>query len=224
MTYKTAIVEDDYMVAMVNRGFVEKDSRFQVVQEFGNGKKALSWLRENPVDLLILDVYMPGLDGVELLDTLRREGVSLDAVMVTAAHEVQTVARLLQMGIVDYLVKPFTAKRFQQALDSFCHQRETLTTRQRIGQAEIDGILFSTPAREETPKGVQEKTLERIRQGLDTAEQRTCERIASGAGLSVVTARRYLNFLLERKEAESRIKYDTGGRPCVVYWSAAQLE
>ena len=218
--YKVVIVEDDYMVAMLNRSFVEKDKRFQVVAEFQNGKKALAWLRSNVADLIILDVYMPGMSGVELLEGLRRENVEVDAVMVTAAHEVETFTQLLKMGVVDYLVKPFTVKRFQQALDTFCQQRQALKGQGKVSQADIDRLLYATPAREEIPKGVQEKTLEKIRQHILASEERTCECIASSAGLSVVTARRYLNFLLECHEAESRIKYDTGGRPCVVYWSA----
>ena len=55
MTYRVAIVEDDPMILLLDRNFVELDSRFTVVQEMRDGRAALQWLRTNPVDLLILE-------------------------------------------------------------------------------------------------------------------------------------------------------------------------
>ena len=52
------------MVSLLNRTFIDKDSRFQVVQTFQEGRSALRWLTSHPVDLLILDVYMPVLTGL----------------------------------------------------------------------------------------------------------------------------------------------------------------
>lgn len=216
--FKVAIVEDDYMVSMLNRSFTEKDKRFQVLKEFSSGKKALTWILSHPVDLVILDVYMPIMNGAELLRELRLRGSKVDVIVVTAAHETKTLNELLKMGITDYLVKPFSAQRFQQALDGFCQQRAALEGKDHVNQIDIDRLLYVSPAKQLIPKGLQEKTLEKIRGELYQKEELTCEAIAGKTGLSVVTARRYLNFMLESGEAESRINYDTGGRPCVVYW------
>lgn len=216
--FKVVIVEDDHMISMLNRSFTCRDKRFQVVKEFSSGKTALPWLLDNPVDLVIMDVYMPVLTGPELLWQLRGAGSGVDVIVVTAAHDTQTLGDLLKMGVVDYLVKPFTAQRFQQALDTFCQKRLALKGQTRVSQAEIDWIL-SGPATAKTPlpKGLQEKTMERIRGELYELEEGTCEDIAARSGLSMVTTRRYLNYLLENWEAESRTRYDTGGRPCAVY-------
>ncbi|MDF2838646.1 MAG: response regulator, partial [Evtepia sp.] len=155
---------------------------------------------------------------VELLRELRLRGSKVDVVVVTAAHETNTLNELLKMGIVDYLVKPFSAQRFQQALDGFCQQRSTLEGKEHVNQSDIDKLLYVSPAKQSIPKGLQEKTLERIRGEISQKEEQTCDAIALKTGLSIVTARRYMNFMLESGEAKSRIKYDTGGRPCVVYW------
>ena len=64
--YRVVIVEDDPMVSLINRTYVERDSRFQVVQTFQDGQTALDWLAQNPVDLVVLDVYMPLFTGEEL--------------------------------------------------------------------------------------------------------------------------------------------------------------
>ena len=161
---------------------------------------------------------MPRLTRPELLRELRAQGSQADVIVVTAAHDTKTLSELLKLGIVDYLVKPFTPQRFQQALDNFVQRRTTLQAQEHIQQQDIDKIFVPRMSKVSIPKGLQEKTLEKIQKELTDTEEQTCEDIALKAGLSVVTARRYLNFMLENGEAESRINYDTGGRPSVVYW------
>ena len=126
MLYRVVIVEDDPMVSLLDRTFTEKDTRFRVVQTFQDGQAALDWLAQNPADLVVLDVYMPIFTGLELLQALRRRDIPVDAIMVTAANDTATVDQLLKLGVVDYLVKPFTFERFQQALDTFCRHREAV--------------------------------------------------------------------------------------------------
>ncbi|WP_294514625.1 response regulator [uncultured Intestinimonas sp.] len=219
MLYRVVIVEDDPMVSLLDRTFTEKDTRFRVVQTFQDGQAALDWLAQNPTDLVVLDVYMPLLTGLELLQTLRRRDIPVDAIMVTAANDTATVDHLLKLGVVDYLVKPFTCERFQQALDTFCRHREAVAGGE-VTQGALDK-LFS-PAGQAThsaPKGLQESTLELIRQCLRDAPPQglPSETIARQTSLSVVTVRRYVNYLVERGEASSTVNYDTGGRPCRLY-------
>jgi len=156
---------------------------------------------------------------VELLRALRERAVAVDAIMVTAANDVATVDQLLKMGVVDYLVKPFTFERFQQALDTFCRHREAVTG-QAVTQGELDK-LFAPPETGEhaVPKGLQESTLQRIRECLHAAPEQglPSEAISRQTNLSVVTVRRYANYLVERGEAFSIVNYDTGGRPCRLY-------
>ena len=118
--YTTVIIEDDPMITRLNRRYIEQDSRFAVVQTFSAAHPALFWLRRNPIDLIILDVYMPQMSGTELLLQLRAEGVDADVIMVTSANDAKTVNDAVRLGAVDYLVKPFAYERFRQALDVFC--------------------------------------------------------------------------------------------------------
>ena len=215
--YRTVIVEDDAMVAMLNRTYLEKDGRFRVTRVFSGGQAALSYLTAHPADLLVLDVFMPMMTGLELLRELRARGVDLDVIMVTAAHDAKTLDALLKLGVVDYLVKPFTYARFKQALDTFCQHRDTLAGWGSVSQSEIDRLLQAGtgPA---APKGLQERTLERIRLFLKCEhKEHTCEEIGGGVGLSAVTVRRYLNYMMEQGEVDSEVRYDTGGRPGTLY-------
>ena len=219
MTYRVAIVEDDPMILLLDRNFVELDSRFTVVQEMRDGRAALQWLRTNPVDLLILDVYMPVMTGVELLRALRSEDIAVDVIMVTAANDAKTVDALMHLGIVDYLVKPFSQELLQRALDACCHYRESMHG--SVTQQELDALF---PQRSTggaaLPKGFQEQTLSLLRHCLAATAGQACtsETLAAAAGLSVVTVRRYMNYLVEQEEAGSRINYDTGGRPSTLYF------
>ena len=114
------------MITRLNRRYIEQDSRFAVVQTFSAAHPALFWLRRNPIDLIILDVYMPQMSGTELLLQLRAEGVDADVIMVTSANDAKTVNDAVRLGAVDYLVKPFAYERFRQALDVFCRRRESV--------------------------------------------------------------------------------------------------
>ncbi len=217
--YRVAIVEDDPMVSLINRTYVERDSRFRVVQTFQDGRTALNWLEQNPVDLVVLDVYMPLLTGEELLRALRHRRIDVDAIMVTAANDGPTVDALLKMGVVDYLMKPFTVERFQQALDTFCRHREALAG-EAVEQSALDKLFIPAGSGEwQPPKGFQENTLEKVRTCLRSspAQGMPSEVISRQTGLSVVTVRRYVNYLVQRGEASSTVNYDTGGRPCRLY-------
>jgi response regulator of citrate/malate metabolism len=208
------------MVAMLDRSYIEQDSRFHVSAEFRDGQSALAWLSENSVDLLILDVYMPAMTGFDLLRELRRRDVWTDAIMVTAANDTKTVDQCMKMGVTDYLVKPFTLQRFKQAMEKFCQLRQTIPEIGSVTQADLDKLFLAGGETEPLiPKGMQEKTMDRIRQCLRGASERgmTSEDVAGRTGLSAVTARRYLNHMLETGEVASRVNYDTGGRPSMVY-------
>lgn len=195
--YTVVIIEDDPMITRLNRRYVEQDSRFAVVQTFSAAHPALFWLQRNPIDLIILDVYMPQMSGTELLMQLRAKGVDADVIMVTSANDAKTVNDAVRLGAVDYLVKPFAYERFQQALEVFCRRRESVQ-RDSFSQDALDHTLFrqTAPAPSAAPpKGLQSQTLARIEAYLRAApdERHTSDEIASHVGLSVVTVRRYMN-------------------------------
>lgn len=220
--YTVVIIEDDPMITRLNRRYVEQDSRFSVVQTFSAAHPALFWLQRNPIDLIILDVYMPQMSGTELLMQLRAKGVDADVIMVTSANDAKTVNDAVRLGAVDYLVKPFAYERFQQALEVFCRRRESVQ-RDSFSQDALDHTLFrqTAPAPSAAPpKGLQSQTLARIEAYLRAApdERHTSDEIASHVGLSVVTVRRYMNYLTDQQIIGSEMDYRTGGRPCLVYF------
>ena len=160
------------MIASINQTFLSRDPRFSLAAVFHSGQEALEWLRKRPVELLLLDVYMPRMSGLELLRELRAEEITLDVIMVTAANDSKTVDALLKLGVADYLVKPFTARRFQQALDTFCRQREAISAHTSVSQEDLDAMLSSGRSAAPVPKGLQLRTLARVRECLAQAPWR----------------------------------------------------
>ena len=216
--YQTVIVEDDPTISLLHRTFLARDNRFALAHAFSNGHEALEWLLHHTADLIILDVYMPRMTGLELLRTLRMEGIGIDVIMVTAANDSKTVDALLKLGVTDYLVKPFVYERFQQALDTFCRHRQAIAG-DAVSQNALDHLFSGTASDHQPPKGVQESTLERIRACLHAAPQQglPSDALSQRTGLSAVTVRHYVNYLVEQGEIISTVNYDTGGRPCRLY-------
>ena len=89
--YKVLIVEDDPMVAMINEQFVSRHKDFTVVDKCSEGESALQFLEKNEVDLVIMDVYMPIMDGFEALRQIRKKQLEVDVIMVTAANETEAL-------------------------------------------------------------------------------------------------------------------------------------
>ena len=223
---KTVIVEDDRMVAAINAQFAEKTPGVQVVATFHNGRDALAFLEQTGVDLLLLDLYMPEMSGVELLTELRRKGCNADAVFITAANDAPHIQDALRLGAVDYLIKPFRYERFEEALDKVVVRRKVIESGLEFTQADIDEMIRARRPNPESrtaelEKGIQRQTLDHIRADLckNASTYRTAEQIAADTGLSKVTVRRYLNYLIGTNEAESQVDYSTGGRPRVEYRS-----
>lgn len=219
--YDVLIVEDDPMVAMINEQYIKKNKNFNIVGKCKDGISALEFLKANHADLMILDVYMPKMDGFETLRQIRNQKITIDAIMVTAANDRESLEEALHLGIVDYLVKPFTFERFQIALEKFIAQNHALQDIDTLSQTNIDHIIDNSRKKAESvyPKGIQEKTMLLIVDYLkeNGGKWLTGDEIAEISGLTSVTVRRYMNYLVEVGKVISEMNYETGGRPCMKY-------
>ncbi len=221
MQYKVLIVEDDPMVSMINEQYVNRNKAFLVVGKCKDGKSALDFLEKNEVDLIVLDVFMPLMDGFETLRQIRKNKKSVDIIMVTAANDRASLEEALHLGVVDYLVKPFTYDRFRIALDKYISHLEAFKNVDTLNQKNIDYIFGNSQKKsdEPYPKGIQEKTLQTILDEMKKSPSKwlTGDEVAERIGLTGVTVRRYLNHLAEKGVLLSEIDYETGGRPCMRY-------
>lgn len=217
---RVIIVEDDPMVAQINGQYLRQIGDVRIDGIFSDSREALEYLRQNEIDLAILDVYMPTMNGLELLEKMREERLHTSVIMITAATEMKVVRQALHLGIADYLIKPYSFDRFQEAIRKFLAQDSLLKSNTTVDQSVVDRLLVGGGAADlELRKGLNQKTLSYVYQYLCAQSDRkhTCESISVATGLSKVTVRRYLNYLIETGKAVSSIDYETGGRPGVLY-------
>ena len=165
--------------------------------------------------------FMPLMDCFKTLRQIRKNKKSVDIIMVTAANDRASLEEALHLGVVDYLVKPFTYDRFRIALDKYLSHLEALGDVDTLNQKNIDYILGNAHKKTDElyPKGIQEKTLQTILDEMkkSPSEWMTGDEVAERIGLTGVTVRRYLNYLAEKGILLSEIDYETGGRPCMRY-------
>jgi response regulator of citrate/malate metabolism len=224
--YKVLIVEDDPMVAMINEQYVCRNKSFSVAKTCRNGQEALDFLTSQEgkdIDLVIMDVFMPYLNGVETLKKIREQKLDCEVIMVTAANDPATLEETMHLGVIDFLIKPFAYERFQVALEKFIANEEAFRKAEgTIDQSYVDSLISnqsSTKTSEnELPKGIQKKTLELLLEYLKEKKGWVCgDQISEEVGLSSVTVRHYMSYLMETKKVSGEINYETGGRPSMLY-------
>ena len=224
--YNVLIVEDDPMVAMINEQYVCRNKSFTVVKSCRNGQEALDFLEGNSdektvpkIDLIIMDVFMPYMNGVETLKKIREKKINSEVIMVTAANDPATLEETMHLGVMDFLIKPFAYERFQVALEKFISQTEALRTADTtIDQSYVDNLISGNITDIGLPKGIQPKTLRSLLDYISKSDGWiTGEQIAEEVGLSSVTVRHYMNYLSEKNEILANTNYSTGGRPSLIY-------
>ncbi|MFJ3913134.1 response regulator of citrate/malate metabolism [Streptomyces sp. 2132.2] len=211
------VVDDDMRVARINAAYVAKVPGFRVVAQAHSAAEALARLDTHPVDLILLDHYLPDENGLDLVRRLRQLGHRTDVIMVTAARDLATVQNAMRLGALQYLVKPFTFAGLRTRLEAYGSLRRTLETGGEAEQAEVDrifGALAAAGSPNELPKGHSATTAELVRQVLRSAEgPLSTQLIADRAGISRQTAQRYLKLLERSGRVTLALRYGETGRP-----------
>jgi response regulator of citrate/malate metabolism len=222
---RTLIVEDDPLIADAHRLYVGRVPGFRVVDVAATGTDALRILAARPVDLVLLDVYLPDMTGLDLCRALRGRGNGVDVIAVTSARDLPTVRAAVSLGIVQYLIKPFQFATFRAKLAGYADFRAALgADRGSLAQDELDRLLdgLRSPRRAQLPKGLSDSTLATVVQAVRSASPLTAAELAELVGVSAPTSRRYLEYLSEQRLVTGHPRYGGPGRPEMVYqWSAA---
>lgn len=224
---RVLLIEDDPMVQEVNRLFVEEVEGFQVVGTASHGMEGLRLIEELQPDLVVLDIFMPSLDGIATLRRIRSMGLPVDVVVVTAAKDTETIRTMMRGGAFDYIIKPFKLERIRQTLERYRAQHAALLLGESVTQDELDLILQSGEAggqdapdeewpvpTDNLPKGLNAATLKQVLAVIRHHGGRlSAEETAEGVGIARVTARRYLDYLEKSGIVRLAVHYGGVGRP-----------
>lgn len=218
---RVLVVEDEPLLAEAHRSYVDRVAGFRTVGVVHGGRDALRQLERTPVDLVLLDFYLPDMSGLDVCRAMRAAGVRADVIAVTSARDVDTVRAAISQGVVQYLLKPFAFAALRDKLQAYAEYRSALdrgTSAQ--DQAVVDRALAVLRGSPQTtlPKGLSPQTLTLVVEALAArSEPASASDLAAATGVSRVTARRYLEHLVAHGAAEQSLRYAKAGRPEVLY-------
>ncbi|QGQ45669.1 response regulator [Metabacillus sediminilitoris] len=219
------IVDDDPMVAEFNKQYLKKIDGFILVGIAHSVNEATKMINHQKVDLVLLDIYMPGENGLTLLSKIRKEKKELDVILITAASDVDKIQTGLRYGAVDYLIKPFEFKRFQKALISYKEQYLYLNQQTKMNQKDLDELLLvkqdelvTAKPIKPLPKGLSRETLKVVFSAIKKQANFpfTTDEMAEITEISRVSIRKYLKFLSEVHVIDETLTYGIG-RPIYSY-------
>ncbi|MFI9822623.1 response regulator [Streptomyces sp. NPDC052013] len=212
------VVDDDFMVARVHRAYAERVAPFRVVGVAGTGEQAVAAVDELRPDLVLLDLYLPDLFGLDVIPRLRTAGHDCDVMVVSAARDADAVRGAVRHGVVDYLLKPFEFEEFRARLERYAGRRGRLLDTVVRSQADVDRVLAGATAPpsavQALPKGMSVETADLIERTLrETDGTLSASECAELTGVSRVSARRYLEHFHTLGSAEVSLRYGAAGRP-----------
>jgi response regulator of citrate/malate metabolism len=209
------IVDDDFMVAKVHSGFVRQTPGFAVLGVAHTGAQALDEVKRLKPDLVLLDIHLPDISGLDLLHQLREALPELDVLVITAAREVDTVRRALRGGIVHYLMKPFSADDLSERLQHYQRAYSSLAASKSTAEQDDVNRVFGLNRRERPlPKGCSAETLRMVERLLKESDRDlSATEAADVLGTSRVSARRYLEYLSDEGLVTVQLRYGGVGRP-----------
>ncbi|WP_226529356.1 response regulator [Metabacillus niabensis] len=216
---KVLIVEDDFRIAQVQEGFLQKIPDVQVVGKALNAEDTINSLKKQTVDLILLDIYLPDRLGTDLLPYIRENYPEIDIIMITAATEKAMLETSIRQGVFHYLLKPVTMEKFIETIESYKKRKNLLHNREEVDQSIIDQY-FGTSVNQlsinqkDLPSGVDRLTLQKVKEVLHTLDSGiSIEEMGEKMGASRTTARRYLEYLVSINICIAKHEYGIVGRP-----------
>lgn len=217
---KVLLVEDDPMVSKIQQQYLSQLKEFSIENTAKNGKEALLYLDNANYDLVLLDIFMPEIDGLELLVQIRNRNYPLDVIIISAANDRKKIQKAIRYGAFDYIIKPFEFERFALALNNYKEYRDNFSNIEVFKQSDLDKKMRRAENIAETInfKGIDKNTLRDVwKFALSFENTFNSEEIAILVGISRVSIRKYLEFLKSINLLSSELSRASIGRPVYKY-------
>jgi response regulator of citrate/malate metabolism len=216
------VVEDEPVAADAHRAYLGRIPGFVVRAVVHDGAGAIRVLGDpsSAVDLVLLDMHLPDLHGLDVVRAMRTAGHRADVIAVTSARDLEVVRAAVSQGVVQYLLKPFTFAALRDKLERYAAYRHQLAGDVASGQHEVDRALATLRGTDPSslPKGMSPESLDAVVAVLRPSDvSLSAAEVATAVGASRVTARRYLEHLADSTLVVRRSRYGGTGRPEVEY-------
>ena len=221
MTLAVLVVEDEPIVAQAHTAYVGRVAGFAVVATVHSGREALKVLATGGTDLVLLDMNLPDGHGLDVVRSMRAQGIRADVIAVTSARDLDVVRAAVSLGVVQYLLKPFVFASLRDRLEAYAdYRRRTVDQGAVATQGDVDQVFAELRAGSASslPKGFSEDLWGRVLETVRGADQAmSANEVAVRLGVSRVTARRYLEHLADSAMAVRRSRHAGAGRPELEY-------
>jgi response regulator of citrate/malate metabolism len=219
------IVEDEPLIAEAHRTYLGRLADFSVAGVALTARDAMRAASEAaasdaPIDLVLLDIGLPDANGIALASAMSGLRPAPDIIAITSERDLEMVRAAVGHGALAYLLKPFTFAAFRDKLERYArYRRQVEGTGEITAQHEVDRMLATLRGTDSDtlPKGLGVETLGVIVTALRTTGALSAAEVAEQTGLSRVTARRYLEHLVEMGRVVRGARYGGPGRPEVEY-------
>src|SRR5436190_16840893 len=133
---RALVADDESLARKFIRRMLEDDRDFEIIGECTNGKETVAMIKKEKPDIVFLDVQMPEMDGLAVLESIGIEW--LPEIIFTTAYE-QYAIRAFELHALDYLLKPFDQARFKEAIK---HAKERFRSeRHNEGRMQLSALL-----------------------------------------------------------------------------------
>jgi response regulator of citrate/malate metabolism len=213
------VVDDDFRVASVHQGFVERVPGFRVTGVAHTAAEALELARELQPDLVLMDIYLPDGDGLQVVRSLLDGDAPPTVIVISAATDVAAVRLAVQLGAVHYLVKPFGFAALAERLTAIRTAHEHFADWPAEATQEDVSRVFDLlrPARQPAQSAERSRLAPTLRLVYDaivsSGRDLSASEIAQSVGISRATAQRYLAQLEQSGLIELELRYGSTGRP-----------
>jgi response regulator of citrate/malate metabolism len=215
---RTLIVEDDYRVAKLHAEFAEKVGGFEVACLAHTASAAIDAIAKHRPELVLLDLYLPDANGLDLLRRLRALPEPPDVIVLSAAREMASVRAAMRAGALHYLIKPFEYEALRERMEAYAELHSARSAEGEIDQQEVDRMFAllrrSGRGAVELPKGHSATTAALVLDALaDAGQELSAGEVAERIGVSRATAQRYLALLADVGRVRLSLRYGGAGRP-----------
>lgn len=209
------IVEDDFRIAEMYREYLLENTPADEILTALNASESLRVLKENDINLMLVDVYLPDMHGDKLIEEVLKIHPYMNFIVITASQESEKVKSMMQLGALYYLVKPVKLNKLSETVNDYVARNKELSEVAEMDQEKIDRYFGRGSHVEETelPKGIDSVTLKKIEDAFSIGEEWTSSQMGDYLGTSRTTVRRYLEYM--RKTGKLVVSQDFGdkGRP-----------